>query len=110
MLTLLFYADTGLWQLPYFVMGRVCITVNLLIDQHIILYLLLHEIICLDDENFLLGMCQYICICINIGRVVETNMVSVRKRNIQGRYNIVWHLQRQYLELPPLRVVSIVTS
>ena len=38
-------------------MGRVCITVNLLIDQIIILYLLLHEIICLsDDENFLVGM------------------------------------------------------
>ena len=34
-------------------MGGVCITVNLLIDQNIILYLLLHEIICLDDENFL---------------------------------------------------------
>ena len=28
-------------------------------------------------------------------------MVSVRKRNIQGRYNIVRHLQRRYLELPP---------
>ena len=39
--------------LPYFVMGSVCITVNLLIEQNIILYLLLHEIICLDDENFL---------------------------------------------------------
>ena len=38
-------------------MGRVCINVNLLIDQNIILYLLLHEIICLDDENFLIGMC-----------------------------------------------------
>ena len=38
-------------------MGRVCITVNLLIDQNNILYLLLHEIICLDDENFLIGMC-----------------------------------------------------
>ena len=37
-------------------------------------------------------------------------MVSVRKRNIQGRYNGVRHLQRRYLELPPLRVVSIVTS
>ena len=37
----------------YYVMGRVCITVNLLIDQNFILYLLLHEIICLDDENFL---------------------------------------------------------
>ena len=37
-------------------MGRVCITVNLLIDQKIILYLLLHEIICLDDENLLIGM------------------------------------------------------
>ena len=39
--------------LPYFVKERVCITVNLLIDQNIILYLLLHEIIFLDDENFL---------------------------------------------------------
>ena len=37
-------------------MGRVCITVNLIIDQIIILYLLLHEIICLDDENFLVSM------------------------------------------------------
>ena len=37
-------------------------------------------------------------------------MVSVRKRNIQGRYNSVRHLQRRYPELPPLRVVSIVTS
>ena len=37
-------------------------------------------------------------------------MVSVHKRNIQGRYNSVRHLQRRYLELPPLRVVSIVTS
>ena len=37
-------------------------------------------------------------------------MVSVRKPNIQGRYNSVRHLQRRYLELPPLRVVSIVTS
>ena len=37
-------------------------------------------------------------------------MVSVRKRNIQGRYNSVRHLQRRYLELPPLRVVSIVDS
>ena len=36
-------------------------------------------------------------------------MFSVRKRNIQGRYNGVRHLQRRYLELPPLRVVSIVT-
>ena len=27
------------------------------IDQIIILYLLLHEIICLDDKNFLIGMC-----------------------------------------------------
>ena len=34
-------------------MGGVCTTVNLLIDQNIILYLLLHEIICLGDENFL---------------------------------------------------------
>ena len=34
-----------------------CITANLLIDQINILYLLLHEIICLgDDENFLVGM------------------------------------------------------
>ena len=32
-------------------------------------------------------------------------MVSVRKRNIQGKYNSVRHL-----ELPPLRVVSIVDS
>ena len=40
---------------PYFVMGRICITVNLLIDQNNILYL--HEIICLEDENFLIGMC-----------------------------------------------------
>ena len=37
-------------------------------------------------------------------------MVSVRKRNIQGRYNSVRHLQRRYLELPSLRVVSIVDS
>ena len=37
-------------------------------------------------------------------------MVSVRKRNIQGRYNTVLHLQRRYLELPLLRVVSIVDS
>ena len=37
-------------------------------------------------------------------------MVSFRKRNIQGRYNSVRHLQRRYLKLPPLRVVSIVTS
>ena len=43
--------------LPYCEMGRVCITVNLLIDQNNILYLLLHEIICLDDENLLIGMC-----------------------------------------------------
>ena len=47
---------------------------------------------------------------INIQRVAETQMVSVRKRNIQGRYNSVRHLQRRYPELPPLRVVSIVTS
>ena len=33
-------------------MERVCITVNLLIGQNFILYLL-PEIICLDDENFL---------------------------------------------------------
>ena len=32
-------------QLPYFIMGKVGITVNLLIDQNIILYLLLHEMI-----------------------------------------------------------------
>ena len=31
-------------------------------------------------------------------------------RNIQGRYNSVRHLQRRSLELPPLRVVSIVDS
>ena len=37
-------------------------------------------------------------------------MVSVRKRNIQGKYNSVRHLQRRYLELPHLRVVSIVDS
>ena len=38
-------------------------------------------------------------------------MISVRKRNIQCRYNSVRHLQRRYLgELPSLRVVSIVTS
>ena len=37
-------------------------------------------------------------------------MVSVRKRNTQGRYNSVRHLQRRYLELPPLRVVAIVDS
>ena len=37
-------------------------------------------------------------------------MVSVRKRNIQGRYNSVRHLQRPYLELPSIRVVSIVDS
>ena len=47
---------------------------------------------------------------INIRRVAETQMVSVRKRNIQGRYNSVRHIQRRYPELPPLRVVSIVTS
>ena len=47
---------------------------------------------------------------INIRRVEETQMVSVCKRNIQGRYNSVRHLQRQYPELQPLRVVSIVTS
>ena len=47
---------------------------------------------------------------INIRRVAETQMVSVRKRNIQGRNNSVQHLQRLYPELPPLRVVSIVTS
>ena len=47
---------------------------------------------------------------INIRRVAETQMVSVRKRNIQGRYNSVQHLQRRYPELPPLRVVLIVTS
>ena len=47
---------------------------------------------------------------VNIRRVAETQMVSVRKRNIQGRYNSVRHLQRRYLELPPLRVVSIVDS
>ena len=34
---------------------------------------------------------------INIRRVAETQMVSVRKRNIQGRYNSVRHLQRRYL-------------
>ena len=39
---------------------------------------------------------------VNIRRVAETHMVSVRKRNIQGRYNSVRHLQRRYLELPPL--------
>ena len=33
-----------------------------------------------------------------------------RKRNIEGRYNSVRHLQRRYLELPSLCVVSIVTS
>ena len=33
-------------------------------------------------------------------------MVSVRKRNIQGRYNSARHLQRRYLELPSLRVVK----
>ena len=38
---------------------------------------------------------------INIRRVAETQMVSVRKRNIQGRYNSVRHLQRRYPELPP---------
>ena len=37
-------------------------------------------------------------------------MVSVRKRNIQGKYNSVRRLQRRYLELPPLRVVSIADS
>ena len=37
-------------------------------------------------------------------------MVSARKRYIQCRYNSVRHLQRRYLELPPLRVVSIVDS
>ena len=39
-------------------------------------------------------------IFINIRRVTETEIVSVRKRNIQGRYNSVRHLQRRYLELP----------
>ena len=34
---------------------------------------------------------------INIRRVAETQMVSVSKRNIQGRYNSVRHLQRRYL-------------
>ena len=34
---------------------------------------------------------------IKIRRVAETLMVSVRKRNIQGRYNSVRHLQRRYL-------------
>ena len=54
---IIFMLISVLWQLPYFIMGRVCITVNLLIDQKIILYLLLNEIICLDDdENFLVGM------------------------------------------------------
>ena len=47
---------------------------------------------------------------INIRRVAETQMVSVRNRNIQGRYNSVRHLHRRYPELLPLRVVSIVTS
>ena len=48
---------SGLRQLSYFVIGGVGITVNLLIDQKIILYLLLHEIICMDDDgNFLVGM------------------------------------------------------
>ena len=42
---------------------------------------------------------------IDIRRVAETQMVSVHKRNIQGRYNSVRHP-----ELPSLRVVSIVTS
>ena len=37
-------------------------------------------------------------------------MDSVRKRNMQGRYNSVRHLQRRYLKLPPLRGVSIVDS
>ena len=41
----------------YFIMGRVCITVNLLIDQIIFLYLLSYEIICPDDENFMIGLC-----------------------------------------------------
>ena len=54
---IIFMLTSVIWQLPYFMMGRVCITINLLIDQKIILYLLLHEIICLDDdENFLVGM------------------------------------------------------
>ena len=53
---IIFRLTSVLRQLPYFIMGRVCITVNLLIDQKIILYLLLHENICLDDENFLDGM------------------------------------------------------
>ena len=63
-----YYADIIIFMLtsvhgnylPHFVMGRVCIPVNLLIDQNNILYLLLHEIICLDDGNFLIGMCQYV--------------------------------------------------
>ena len=44
---------------------------------------------------------------INIQRVAETQIVSVRKRNIQGRYNSVRHLQRRYLELPPLQLLQI---
>ena len=44
---------------------------------------------------------------INIRRVAENQMVSVRKRNIQGRYNSVRHLKRRYMELPPLRGTSV---
>ena len=47
------YSNYLLYNGISYIMGRVCITVNLLIDQNCILYLLLHEIICLDDENFL---------------------------------------------------------
>ena len=48
-----FYADIGLRQLLTLIRnGKSFFSVNLLIDQNIILYLLLYEIICLDDENF----------------------------------------------------------
>ena len=65
MLFIIIFMQTSVYgnYLPYFVNGRVCITVNLLIDQNNMLYLLLHEVICLDDENFLIGMCfgsQYV--------------------------------------------------
>ena len=61
------------------------------------------------SDVFSIGVLVTVCLgnYINIRRVAETQMVSVRKRNIQGRYNSVRHLQPG---VPPLRVVSIVTS
>ena len=54
--------------------------------------------------------CKHLLMTLMNTKIVENQMVSVRKRNIQGRYNSVRHLQRRYLELPPLHVVSIVDS